>query len=53
MLSILSKVCKFIDEDTNELLAITFDHECTSHLIEFVEDCDDVLVEYYDEIHYD
>lgn len=40
-------ITKFIDKDTNKILAITFDHDCTSHLEEFVEFCDDVIVESY------
>ena len=41
-------ICKFIDKDTNELLAITFDHDCKWHLIEFMEYCDDVEIEFYE-----
>lgn len=44
----MSYIAKFIDKDTNKTLAVTFDHELSSHLIEFVEFSDDVRVEFYE-----
>lgn len=41
-------VVKFIDKETGKLLAITFDHECKYKLIEFMEHCDDVIIECYE-----
>ena len=41
-------VVKFTDKETGKLLAITFDHECKYKLIEFMEHCDDVIIEFYE-----
>ena len=41
-------VVKFIDKETGKLLVITFDHECKYKLIEFMEYCDDVIIESYE-----
>ena len=46
--SMADSIVKFIDKNTNKILAITFDHDCTWHLVDFCEYCDDVEIEFYE-----
>lgn len=44
----MSYITKFTDKETGKILAVSFDHECSSHLVEFMEDCDDVEIEFFE-----